>query len=235
MRLDRYLHEAGLGSRREVNVLVRRGRIVVGGELARDGAKHVPEGAPVTFDGAPVLLPVIRVIAFHKPAGLVTAARDRLPTIYDALPFRPDDLMPVGRLDRETEGLLLLTNDGQLLHRLTDPKRHVEKEYVACLARPLDGNALGRLRGPLDLGRDEVSRPALEAEALAPDVVRLVIDEGKYHQVRRMMEAVGAPVTRLLRTRVGCVRLDTLPARAHRVLEPEEERGLRAATGLLRP
>jgi 16S rRNA pseudouridine516 synthase len=204
---------------------------MVAGEIERDGAIQVPAGASVEVDGKETRLPGLRVVAFHKPPGLVTAARDPLPTIYSVLPFGPDTLLPVGRLDRETEGLLLLTNDGALLHRLTDPKRHVEKEYVALLERPADADSRARLRGELDLGRGEISRAARDVEALAPDCVRLVIDEGKYHQVRRMFVAIGNRVTRLTRTRVGFVGLAGLASGAWRELEANEVARLRADVG----
>ena len=231
MRLDKYLHEAGLGTRREIYRLLRSGRAVVSGEIQRDGAIRLADDAVVEVDGKEMRLPGLRVVAFHKPPGLVTAARDPLPTIYSVLPFGPDALLPVGRLDRETEGLLLLTNDGQLLHRLTDPKRHVEKEYVALLERPIGAAEMERLRGELDLGREEVSRPARGVEMLAPDCVRLVIDEGKYHQVRRMFAAVGNCVVRLSRTRVGFVGLESLKTGEWRELDPNEIERLRAAVG----
>ncbi|HKE01381.1 MAG TPA: pseudouridine synthase, partial [Planctomycetota bacterium] len=133
VRLDRYLHEAGLGTRREVGRMIREGRVAVGGAPASSGADHVPAGSPVTVDGAPVAIRGPRVVAFHKPPGLVTSTRDRLPTVYARLPYSPEEMRPVGRLDRETEGLLLLTDDGLLLHRLTSPRWHVEKEYLALV------------------------------------------------------------------------------------------------------
>lgn len=235
MRLDRFLHEAGWGTRREIHLLLRAHRAQVGGVVVRDGAVHVAADAVVEVDGRPVRLPGLSVVAFHKPAGLVTATRDRLPTIYEALPFGPERMLPVGRLDRETEGLLLLTNDGVLLHRLTDPKRHVEKEYHAWLDAPLDDAGLAALRGPLDLGRGERSLPARAVEREAPDRVRLVIVEGKYHQVRRMVAAVGRRVDRLVRTRVGFVALEGLPAGASRELDAGEVARLRAAVGLDAP
>jgi 16S rRNA pseudouridine516 synthase len=234
MRLDRYLHEAGLGSRREVAALVRAGRVLVNGALVRDHGAQLPAGATVEANGAAVhpRQREPRVVAFHKPAGLVTAARDSLPTIYTVLPFGPDVLLPIGRLDRETEGLLLLTNDGILLHRLTDPKRHVEKEYEALVEKPLTDAMLAALRAPLDLQRGEVSRPAKEAAALAPLCLRLVIDEGKNRQVRRMVMAVGNKVTLLRRTRVGALGLGDLGRGEWRDLTKDEVNGLRRQTGL---
>lgn len=232
MRLDRYLHESGVGTRREANLLVRAGRVAVGGAAAKDGARHVAQGEIVTVDGEPVAPRGPRVVAFHKPPGLVTAARDRLPTIYSALPFGPESLLPVGRLDRETEGLLLLTNDGVLLHRLTAPRRHVEKEYLALVSGEVTAAALARLRAPMDLGRSDRSRGAIVAELAAPGAVRLTIDEGRYHQVRRMLAGVGLTVLRLTRVRVGPIELGRLPRGEHRDLTAEESAALRAAVGL---
>lgn len=232
MRLDRYLHECGAGTRREAYLLVRAGRVTVGGVVARDGARHVGPGEVVAVDGAALELRGPRIVAFHKPAGLVTATRDRLPTIYSALPFGPGELLPVGRLDRETEGLLLLTDDGVLLHRLTAPKWHVEKEYLALVAGEVTPAALARLRAPMDLGRGESSRGAVVAESPAPGMVRLTIDEGRYHQVRRMLSGVGLAVTRLTRVRVGPIALGDLPPRQSRELTAEEAATLRAAVKL---
>jgi 16S rRNA pseudouridine516 synthase len=231
VRLDRYLHDAGLGTRREIVGLIRAGRVTVEGALARRAAAHVGPQERVTLDGEPVVRRGPRVVAFHKPAGLVTSTRDRLPTIYEALPFGPE-LLPVGRLDRETEGLLLLTDDGLLLHRLTSPRRHVEKEYLAQVAGALTDDVLSRLREPLAIGRGESSRAALAAERAGPDLLRLVIDEGRYHQVRRMCAAVGLEVRRLIRLRVGPVTLGDLPPSAHRELAPAEQQVLRLQVGL---
>lgn len=234
MRLDRYLHDAGLGSRREVAAIARAGRARVNGAVVSDPGHRLEAGSTVEVDGVAVhprdRTP--RVLAFHKPPGLVTAARDALPTIYSVLPFGPDAFLPAGRLDRETEGLLLLTNDGVLLHRLTDPRRHVEKEYEALVDRPLTDEALARLRAPLDIGRGEVTRPPRLVEATAPRCLRLVLDEGKNRQVRRMLVAVGNRVTRLQRTRVGSIRLDGLEPSKFRELSIAEVNELRAATGL---
>ncbi|MBL8695406.1 MAG: rRNA pseudouridine synthase [Planctomycetes bacterium] len=235
MRLDRYLREAGCGTRSEVQRLMRDGRVEVDGVRIRERGVQLRAGATVMLDGKVVRPWGLRVMAFHKPVGLITAVRDaNLPTIYEVLPFGPDRMLPVGRLDRATEGLLILTNDGTLLHRLTDPKRHVEKEYLAWVEPEIREDAVSRLREPLDIGRGEITRPAVLAELTDAGAVRLIITEGKNHQVRRMLKAVGHEVKRLQRTRVGCVHLGDLPVSGHRDLTEEEERGLRSETGLLK-
>lgn len=234
MRLDRYLHEAGAGSRREVNLLIRARRVTVGGAVATDGGASVPAGARVEVDGKETAPSDLKIVIFHKPRGFVTATRDAQRTIYDILPFRPDQLLPVGRLDKESEGLLILTSDGQLLYRLTNPKWHVEKEYEIELQHSIDDAAVARLREPLDLGKGEFSRPAIAAERIGDRIVRIVIAEGKYHQVRRMAAAVGHFVTKLTRTRVGPVGLGDLPAGEWRKITDTEERELYGAVAARR-
>ncbi|MBI3817110.1 MAG: rRNA pseudouridine synthase [Planctomycetes bacterium] len=231
MRLDRYLHESGAGSRREVNLLIRARRVTVAGVAARDGAAHVPDGADVAIDGGAVRPTGELMIAFHKPAGYVTAVHDELPVIFDILPFRPDQALPVGRLDKESEGLLILTSDGQAIYRLTNPKWHVEKEYEVELRDPIDDAALERLRGKIDIGRGEITRPPVRVERLDAQKVKLIIDEGKYHQIRRMLAAVNNHVTRLVRTRVGPVKLGELESGAWRHFTKDEVDALRVEIG----
>lgn len=231
MRLDRYLHEAGLGTRREVNLIIRARRVRVDGELMRDGALHVRDSASVEVDGAAVA-PIGKVILlFHKPAGYVTSTRDENATIYSVLPKLPADVLPVGRLDKDTEGLLLLTNDGQLLHRLTSPRWHVEKEYIAELRDPIPPGEELALRKPLDLGNGEVSRGAIAVERQSSNILKIVIDEGKYHQVKRMVRAIGNEVVYLKRSRVGPISLGDTKRGAARSLTKEEEHALRSAAG----
>ncbi|MFN0205518.1 MAG: pseudouridine synthase [Planctomycetota bacterium] len=231
MRLDRYLHEAGVGTRREVNLIIRARRVRVDGEEVRDGARHVRDGASVELDGA-VVAPIGKLILlFYKPAGFVTSTRDENATIYSVLPKLPADVLPVGRLDKDTEGLLLLTNDGQLLHRLTSPRWHVEKEYVAELRDAIEPGAELTLLKPLDLGNGETSRGAIAAERQNSNTIKIVIDEGKYHQVKRMVRAIGNEVIYLKRTRVGPVSLGGAERGSVRSLTKDEENALRSAVG----
>jgi 16S rRNA pseudouridine516 synthase len=231
MRLDRYLHEAGLGTRKEVNMMIRARRVRVNDVEVRDGAFHVPAGARVDLDGLKVEPIGMLIFMFHKPSGVVTSTRDKEPTIYSLLPGLPGDLLPVGRLDKDTEGLLLLTNDGQLLHRLTSPRWHVEKEYHAELKTPMAAGGIAPLFQPLDLGNGEWSRPAIAAELASPDLLKITIDEGKYHQVKRMVRAIGNEVVRLKRVRIGPLRLGDLEPGRIRPLTPAEEDAIRAVTG----
>lgn len=186
----------------------------------------------VQFDGAAVVLRGPIVVAFHKPAGLVTSTKDAQETIYAALPYSPEKVKPIGRLDKETEGLLLLTDDGELNHRLTSPRRHVEKEYLAKLDRGLEEKDLALLRKPLSLENGEKVRPAILAEKSGSRELRLVIDEGKYHQIRRMCAAMGYSVMALRRTRVGPIELGDLERGKHRELTAEEVIALRSAVKL---
>lgn len=232
MRLDKYLAHAGLGTRRDAHVILRAGRIHVNGKIERAGDFSLGPTDKVDCDGAPVRVRGPMVVAFHKPAGLITATKDVRATVYAALPYAPEKMKPIGRLDKETEGLLLLTDDGELNHRLTSPRRHVEKEYLATLDRDLDEKDLDLLRRPLALDRGEKVRPAIVAEKAKARELRLVIDEGKYHQVRRMCSAMGYHVVALRRTRIGPIELGTLARGAHRELTDEEIDALRKAVKL---
>jgi len=233
MRLDKFLAHARVGTRREVHAILKAGRVRVRGEIERDGARDVGDYEEVLFDGRKVSVPGPMVLAFHKPPGLITAARDRQATIYSVLPPWAARLKPVGRLDKDTEGLLLLTDDGELNHRLTSPRRHVEKEYVAELDREIDEDAIDRLRRPFTLENGERVRGALSAEKISSARIRLVIDEGKYHQVRRVFAVLGCRVTYLSRSRIGPMQLGELPRGACRPLSPQEVLGLRMVAGLV--
>ncbi|MBX5441006.1 MAG: rRNA pseudouridine synthase [Solirubrobacteraceae bacterium] len=228
MRLSRYLAHSGVSSRRAAEELIRAGRVTVGGEVVTDPARDVDASSGVAFDGrpvAPVAEPV--VIAVHKPRGVVSTARDThgRPTVVGMVRSRRR-LYPVGRLDADTTGLILLTDDGELAHRLTHPRYGVPKTYRAVVANaPVGEAALERLRRGLVLD-DGPTQPA-EVRRLAPDTVELTIREGRKRQVRRMLDAVGHPVRRLTRVRFGPLRLD-LPEGAHRTLTAREVEALRA-------
>jgi 23S rRNA pseudouridine2605 synthase len=223
-------------SRRASEELIRAGRVTVNGRVAEIGDKVDPARDQVSVDGARVPLdPELRYFAFNKPAGVVTTARDpeRRPDVSAYLPPGPR-VFTVGRLDRDTEGLLLLTNDGELANRLMHPRYGVQKEYLAEVpARPTE-RALRRLVRGIQLedgvARAVSARPAGAARGRA--AVRVVIAEGRKREVRRMLEAVGLPVQRLVRIRVGPVRLGRLRPGQVRELSPEEVRSLwRAASG----
>lgn len=224
MRLDRLLANLGVCSRSECRSLLRAGRIGVNGALCARPDADVPENAEVTLDGKQLDTRRCRHLMLHKPAGILTAAEDaRQKTVMDLLPpvYRALGCMPVGRLDKDTTGLLLLTTDGEMNHRLLSPKRHVDKVYLAHVDGVLDENDVKAAAAGIDLG-DFVSLPA-ELEIVAPDVGRLTLREGKFHQVKRMFAALGKPVTQLHRCAFGPLRLDdTLPPGAFRELTGEE-------------
>lgn len=241
MRLDRHLSALGYGTRRDVDALCRAGRVTdatgrrLAGDLPLDAVGH----EAVRVDGEPLDPPPGAVVLFHKPAGLTCSASDRGPLIYDRLPGRFRQrrplLAPVGRLDKETTGLLLLTDDGPLLHRLTSPRSHLPRTYLATLAEPLRGDEAAVFEsGTLRLeGEDTPLRPA-QFEARAPNVAALTLTEGRYHQVRRMFAAVGNHVTALHRVGFGPLTLDGLDEGAWRVLATPERDALDTALRALR-
>ena len=223
----------GYGSRREVQALIRAGRVTLDGAVIRDSGAET-EGRQAAVDGKPVSLPGHTCIMLHKPAGLLTAARDReAPTVMDLLPplCVKNGCMPVGRLDKDTTGLLLLTDDGVLGHRLISPKRHVDKVYRAELDTPLPPDAADRFREGIRL-KDFTALPA-ELEVLSPGEARVTVWEGKYHQVKRMFAALGCRVVRLHRESFGPLRLDPhLAEGEYRPLTEEEIRLIRQAAGM---
>jgi 23S rRNA pseudouridine2605 synthase len=235
-RVQRALARAGFGSRRACEGLIAAGRVEVAGRVATLGDRVDPERDEVRVDGRRINVdPGMRYLVLHKPRGVTTTMRDAHAErdLRRFLPRGPR-VFPVGRLDRETEGLLLLTNDGDLAHRLAHPRHAVEKEYLAEVNGSPTQRQLGRLRRGVAL-EDGVAR-ALEARAAGRSggrgAVRLVIAEGRKREVRRMLDAVGLPVRRLVRTRVGPVRLGRLRPGELRELTPEEVRALYRAAGL---
>ena len=227
MRLDKYLSEAGVASRKELRAMIKGGRVTVDGETAHAPDMRIDEGsARVKVDGAPVSLPGTVVLMLHKPAGYVTSTDDpRDPTVMELLPAEYRELFPVGRLDKETEGLLLFTNDGALCHALTSPRRQVEKEYYAETRGEVDDMDAAAFRAGMEL-RDGTK--CLPAE-LRPGEhgCYVTVREGKYHQVRRMLAARGKPVEYLRREREGSLRLGSLPLGGTRLLTEEEVEALR--------
>ena len=206
-RLQKVLARAGLGSRRACEELIEDGRVEVNGEVATLGRRVDPEHDRVTLDGATI--PVRSGLVYYllnKPAKVVTTASDPegRPTVLDLVPGDPR-VFPVGRLDWDTEGLLLLTNDGDLAHGLTHPGRGVPKAYLAEVSGTPGRAALRKLRDGVDLddGRTAPARARVAQTTPTGAAVEIVIHEGRNRQVRRMLEAVGHPVRRLVRTRLG--------------------------------
>jgi 16S rRNA pseudouridine516 synthase len=222
----------GYGSRREVQQLVRLGAVLLDGAAVSDAEmrlKATPDlSHRLEVDGAPLDPVPGMAVMMHKPLGVTCSHKETGAMVYELLPsrwrLRDPALSTVGRLDKETSGLLLLTDDGALLHRIISPRRHVPKRYVATLARPLEGHEGARFAsGELMLeGEDKPLLPA-EFEPLTSTTARLTVTEGRYHQVRRMFAAVGNHVTALHRDRIGALELtaDLEPGGFRLMGEPE--------------
>ncbi len=228
-RLQKVLASAGYGSRRVCEELIEQGRVTVDGEVAVLGRRVDAETARIAVDGLPVTVrPGTVYYLLNKPAGVVTTASDPQgrTAVVELVPPEPR-VFPVGRLDADTEGLLLLTNDGDLAHRLTHPSFGVEKEYLAEVEGTPSRRALRRLREGVELD-DGPTAPARVA-LVAPNAVRIAIHEGRKRQVRRMCEAVGHPVVRLVRTRIGPLADRRLPPGRWRRLTRAEVRALERA------
>lgn len=209
MRLDRWLVTLGVGSRSQVQKLIRQGAVTVGGAPVTDPACACDTCAPLTLHRQPLDGRLVRHVMLHKPAGLLTAARDKKqPTVMDLLPeaYAAIGCMPVGRLDKDTTGLLLLTCDGELNHRLLAPARHVDKTYLARVDGPLTAEDVSAFANGLHLS-DFDAKPAT-LEILEPTLARVTVQEGKFHQVKRMFAAIGREVTQLHRETFGSLRLD---------------------------
>jgi 23S rRNA pseudouridine2605 synthase len=237
LRLNRFLAQAGVSSRRSADSLVREGRVTVNGEPVRAlGVRVDPAVDRVTVDGRPVRLETSTYWgAFHKPRGVLTTlcdprGRPDLRAYLRGLPLR---VYPVGRLDADSEGLLLLTNDGDLAYRLMHPRYQVEKEYVAEIRGRVPAGLPARLLAGVELedGPARAVRAAFVERAASGAVLRLTLTEGRRREVRRMVEAAGLAVSRLVRVRMGCVELGELAPGRRRPLTREEVRGLRALVG----
>ena len=222
----KYLANLGYGTRREVTALVDARRITqVDGRVLRDGDTWAHDVLRV--DGEPLDPPPGAVVMLHKPVGYVTSTKDVPPLVYDLLPPRFLKRLPVlaavGRLDRDTSGLLLFTGDGALNHRLTSPKSHVPKRYRVTLADPLRGDEAARLgSGTLLLNGEREPLAPVTLDVRGDHVATVTISEGRYHQVRRMFVALGNHVTSLHREAVGALTLGDLEAGAWRLLTPDE-------------
>jgi 23S rRNA pseudouridine2605 synthase len=230
VRLAKFLSNSGVASRRAAEQIVHSGRVTVGGELVTDPARQVTAADCVALDGRVVSAPLERVVyVLNKPVDVVSTARDThgRRTVVSLVPS-PLRLYPVGRLDADTTGLILLTNDGELAHRLTHPRFEVPRTYRAVVSRPpVRDGALRALRQGVMLD-DGLSAPA-RVSRLAPNTLELTIHEGRKRQVRRMCAAVGHPVVALERVRFGPVRLGDLAPGDHRRLSDAEVSRLRGA------
>lgn len=231
MRLAKYLAHAGIASRRAAEEVVRSGRVSVAGEIVRDPARDVDEASDVRVDGREIGAAQKRVVyAVNKPAGVLSTASDPYgrPTIVELVGEQGHRLYPVGRLDADSTGLILLTNDGELANRLTHPRFHVAKTYrVRVRGGPVGERALRALREGVEL-EDGPSSPA-DVRTRGRDELEITIHEGRNRQVRRMCEAVGHPVLALERVAFGPLRLGDLGHGEHRRLSEAEVRRLRSA------
>ena len=233
MRLDRFLSGSGVGSRKDVQKLIRAGRVSLDGLRTTDPGAGT-DGKTVTLDGKTVQLQGRIHLMVNKPAGVLTAREDpRQPTVMDLLPpeMSRAGCMPVGRLDKDTTGLLVLTTDGVLAHRLISPKRHVDKVYLAEVEGHLTEETVERFARGVPL-KDFTALPA-RLEILGAALGKVTVQEGKYHQVKRMFGACGCPVVRLHRAVFGPLELDgALSPGEWRRLTPRETEALYEAAGM---
>lgn len=228
-RLDKILSEAGVASRRELKNLIRAGRATVNGAVVTNPEQKADaEADTICFDGAPIRKNTTVVLLLNKPAGYVTSTEDpRDRTVMELLPqaYRGMGLAPVGRLDKETEGLLLLTNDGMLAHRIISPKHRVDKVYEAQHEGQATQADVEAFQNGLSLRDGTVCLPA-QLQPLGPGRSRVTVQEGKYHQVRRMLASRGMHVTYLRRVGEGGLLLGDLPLGQCRELTSQELAGL---------
>ena len=227
LRIDKYLADCGIGTRSEVKQYIKKKQILVNGELiAKPDIKIDENKDEVYFQGKKVVYEKYVYYLFHKPQGCVTAKQDNLhKTVME---YFPEDLQkilaPVGRLDLDTEGLLLLTNDGELTHHLLSPTHHIPKTYYAILDKPVPEEAISLFEKGIDIGDEKLTLPA-ELKLLNENdtfAAELTICEGRFHQVKRMFASVGCKVTYLKRLSMGSLSLGDLPLGAYRKLSKEE-------------
>lgn len=230
MRLDKFLADMGAGTRSELKKMIRAKRVTVDGEVIRDPGFSVDETSEVLLDGKPVVYEGFVCYMLNKPAGVISATKDpSQQTVLDLIREQHrTDLFPVGRLDKDTEGLLLITNDGKLAHRLLSPKKHVEKTYFARVEGVVTEADVKVFEEGMEIGEDFTALPA-ELKILssgAQSEVLVTICEGKYHQIKRMFHAVGKEVVYLKRLLMGDLSLDPalLPGEYRRLTEEEIRR-----------
>lgn len=228
IRLDKYLADMGVGTRAEVKKYVRQGKVKIDGRVVKSPEEKVDvEIQMVSYLDQLVTYETFEYYMLNKPAGVISAATDtREKTVVDLIEEKKrKDLFPVGRLDKDTEGLLLITNDGELAHRLLSPKRHVDKVYYAKVKGVVTEKDVKAFSEGVSLGQGEMAKPAA-LEILTSDEIseiRLTIQEGKFHQVKRMFQSVGKEVVYLKRLSMGTLVLDeSLPLGAYRALTREE-------------
>ena len=234
--LDRMLSKAGIASRTETREWIARGRLKVNGKTVRDPDTWVDPGKDkILFDGKPLRPPRKIHLVLYKPKGYITSYKDPdgRPTVYDLLAGFPHYVTPVGRLDQDTSGLLLMTNDTAFAEHITNPEHHVPKTYLVKASTLLSEEQLGRLRSGIEL-KDGPTRPAevkLLRHSARATFFEITIHEGRNRQVRRMVEALGAQVLKLVRIAIGPLRIGNLNIGRYRALTPEEVQSLRRVGG----
>lgn len=228
-RLDKFLCDCGVGTRSQVKAILKMGRVTVDGKPEKDGSCKVdPQAAAICLDGEALQGGGVLVVMLNKPAGYVTATEDaKEQTVMELLPpqYKNRELKPIGRLDKQTEGLLLFTNDGDLLHRLISPKKEVPKIYYARHAGTATEEDVKAFAEGITLRDGTECLPAV-LESLGPGESLITVCEGKYHQVRRMMASRGMPVDYLERRAEGGLTLGNLPRGQCRELTADEQKNL---------
>ena len=211
VRIDKILSELGFGSRQEIKKYVKAGKIRINDNIVKKPEEKLnSEVDKLFFEGKEVEVEEFETFILYKPAGYVCATKDNVhKTVMELIDSRRKNIVPVGRLDLDTEGILILTNDGDLNHRLVSPSSHVDKTYYAIFEGKLNENAVEITKNGLDIGEGEVSKPA-KLEIISSNEIMLTIHEGKFHQVKRMVKALGGEVTYLKRVAFGGLRLDDL-------------------------
>lgn len=236
-RLQKVLAGAGIASRRESESLIEEGRVEVDGEVVTElGSRVDPARQEIRVDGEPLPRPKLAYFAVHKPTGVVSTANDPSgrPRVIDLLPPSLGRLYNVGRLDMASEGLILVTNDGEMANRLTHPRHGIEKTYNVQVAGHPDPEVLTQLRQGVYFaeGKAQVVRVKIKSRRKQSTLLEIVLDEGRNREIRRLLAKVGHKVQKLVRVAVGPVRLGEMPAGAYRKLTPQEVKELRQATGL---
>jgi 23S rRNA pseudouridine2605 synthase len=222
LRLNRFLAAAGIGSRRHCDELIAAGRVAINGKICTDFSVQPGARDHVKVDGKLVRVGTLLTIMLHKPAGFVSTRKDPhvRDTIFDLLPPKFSRLFNVGRLDAQTEGLLLVTNDGEVAQRLTHPRFKIEKEYEVTLGQPWDSTLTPRLLRGIHLGDQRAK--IVRLQPVSPTRLRVVLRQGINRQIRRMFQAVGYHVKHLVRVRIGNLRLGDLPRGHWRALTKRE-------------
>ncbi len=223
MRINKLLSSAGVCSRRTADVLIAAGRVSVDGQVVKQPGAQVDPSADIIVDGQPVLLPTqSMIIALYKPLGVTTTLSDphAETTITDLLPADLPRVVPAGRLDRDSEGLLILSNDGSLIHELTHPRFEHDKEYDVLVTQPITDAVLGQLQEGIALAEGLVR--VVSARRLSAHRVRLVLHQGMKRQIRRMFQACGYHVVNLKRIRIGKLRLGSLKPGEWRQVQPAD-------------